>query len=192
MSKVTRLVGCVAGAWLLGVGVASASSITLDAFDLAFTTPTAGSSGASQTDTADISAFVNSKSNLVYTSDWIEFHVTPSTSAGMTVDVLNSPKNGNPSFVNEDFRITSGSKTGPIVFGPTLATNTLVPVTLTGGVEYFLELNSTGVNGAIGQTDVALSVAAPLPGALLLFGSVFGAGGLLMRRRNKGAALAAA
>jgi hypothetical protein len=191
MSKVTRLVGCVAATWLLGVGVASAASITLDGFSLAFT-GTGGNSNAFQIDTADIAGSVSSKSNLKYTTDWVEFHVTPTSVTSTTVDVLANPKNSLPSFAGETFQVTSGTTTGPVAFGPTGVTNTPVPIALTGGVEYFLELNSTAVNGSIGQSQFQLAVAAPLPGAMLLFGSVFGVGGLLMRRRNKRAALAVA
>ena len=188
MSKVAYL-GCVAAVSLFAAGAANASSITLDSVLL---TQTGGSSGASQTDTSDINGFVNSKSNLVYATDYIEFHVTPTSATDVNVNVLNNTHTNTPSFIGETYRITQGTVGGPVVLGPTTASNISTTVTLAGGVEYFLELNSTGVQKPIGQSDLALSVQAPLPGALLLFGSVFGAGGLLMRRRNKRAALATA
>src|SRR5579862_7473556 len=191
MSKVTYLVGCVATAFLFGVGAASASSITLDAVNLAVT-GTGSSSSAAQVDTADISGSVNSKSNLRYATDYVELHVTPTTSTGVVVDVLNNTRTNTPSFIGETYQIARGTVGGTDVLGPTAVNNTSTSVTLTGGTEYFLELNSTGVQAPIGQSQFTLSVQAPLPGALLLFGSVFGAGGLLMRRRNKRAAVAAA
>ena len=127
----TRLLGCVAAAWLLGGGVGNAASITLDAFNLFVTG--AGSLGtAAQVDTADISGTANSHSALVYTKDWVEFHVTPTTLTTATVDVLNNPRTGLPTFPGETYRITSGTKTGTVVFGPTPVTNTPTALLLTG------------------------------------------------------------
>src|SRR6266567_6488192 len=137
----TRLLGCVAAAWLLGGGVGNAASITLDAFNLFVTG--AGSLGtAAQVDTADITGTANSHSALAYTSDWVEFHVTPTTLTTATVDVLNNPRTGLPTYPGETYRITSGTTTGPIVVGPTPVTNTPTALLLTGGTEYFLELAS--------------------------------------------------
>src|SRR6266567_315549 len=137
----TRLLGCVAAAWLLGGGVGNAASITLDGFLLTVTG--AGSLGtAAQVDTADITGTVNSHSALAYTADWVEFHVTPTTLTTATVDVLANPRTGLPTYPGETFQVTSGSVGGPLVFGPAPVTNIPVALLLTGGTEYFLELAS--------------------------------------------------
>jgi len=199
MSNVTRLLGCVAAVWLLGAGVGSASTISLDAFSLAHS-GSASLGTADQVDPQDITGTVNSHSALVYSKDWVEFHVTPSSGTSVSVDVLPKPGTiSTPSFPSEFFKLVSGATIsglgttatgGTLVTGPTAVTSaSATTLFLTGGIEYFLELNS-GTPSGLGQSQFALST--PLPGALVLFGSVLGLGGLLMRRRNKRDAVAPA
>jgi hypothetical protein len=186
MTKIARLMGCVAAAWLFGAGVGNAATITLGPFS---------GTGlvATQDDAQNIGGHVTSLSALVSLSDWVEFTIAPSTLTAVVVDVLNKPFTSTPSFPNEFFQITVGSTSGAVVFGPTAASDNPVTVTLTTGLSYFLELTSDSPSG-VGRSDFALSVPSdtPIPGALLLFGTVLGAGGLLMRRRRDGGDLAAA
>jgi hypothetical protein len=190
MSKGARLLGCMAAAWLLGAGVGNAAIITLGPFS-------GTGLSATQDDAQDVSGTVADFSALLFTSDWVEFTIAPSTLTTVTVDVL-ANKIGLPSFPDEMFQIAALSPVGPVVFGPTLALNIPTPVPLATGVSYFLELNSATPSGK-GHSDFALSVpsggndlSTPIPGALVLFGTVFGAGGLLMRRRRNRGELAAA
>ena len=190
MSKGARLLGCVAAAWLLGAGVGNAATITL-----------IGSSGAgltaNQDDAQDVGGNVTSTSALAFLSDWVEFFIAPSTLTTVTVDVL-ANKLGLPSFPDEMFQVVASAPNGPIVFAPTAALNIPTPILLSTGFDYFLELSSSTPTGT-GHSDFALAVpsggndsSTPLPGALVLFGTVFGAGGLLLRRRRNRGELAAA
>ena len=172
---------------ILGIGAANASSITLDAFNLAHSGT--GSLGtASQVDTADMAGDVASKTNLTYANDWIRFHVTPTTETGVNVNVIANPRTGKPSFTNETYQIARGSVGGPVVLPPTGANNVPVSLTLQGGVPYFLELKSTGVVPPIGQSHFQLSVEAPAPAALPLFAAGLGFLGFIGRRRKRLAA----
>jgi hypothetical protein len=167
-----------------GAGPGNAATIVLDNFNFSEPGPVLGI--AQQITAQKISGVVWSTGALSYTNDWIEFHVLPTTSTSVTVDVLNTPLTNNPSYPNEMFKITSGTVGGPVVLPPQAASNTSTAITLTGGVEYFLEMTSD-VPPILGQSDQSLVVpgaTTPLPAAFALFGSVFGLGGLLMRRRR--------
>jgi hypothetical protein len=189
-TKIARLMGCVAAAWLFGAGVGNAATITLGPFSGAGLT-------ATQDDAQNIGGNVTSLSALAYLSDWIEFSIAPSTLSAVNVNVLNRPFTSTPSFPNEFFQITVGSTSGAVVFGPTAASGVPSVVSLSTGLNYFLELTSDAPPG-VGRSDFAVAVpegrdtTTPIPGALLLFGTVLGAGGLLMRRRRDGGDLAAA
>lgn len=139
----------------------------------------------------EIDGGVLSTAALSYTSDFVEFTVTPTAPTTTVVDVL-ANKAGTASFPNEFWQIVSGSLTGSSVVGPTAVTtgsNTPITATLIGGVDYFLELTSgTPVKGlGIGNSQFSVSVAAtPIPGALVLFGSILaGAAGLVKRGRRQ-------
>jgi hypothetical protein len=159
---------------ILGVAGASASTISLDAFQLAHSGT--GSLGIASQGTADIAGDVWSNINLSYANDWIEFHVTPTSQTDVNVNVFANPRTGKPSFTNETYQIAQGAVGGPVVLGPTFD--------LKGGVEYFLELNSTGVVRPIGQSHFQLSVEAPAPAALPLFAAGLGFLGFIARRRK--------
>jgi hypothetical protein len=141
---------------------------------------------ASQTFPFEIDGGVLSSSKLSYKTDFVEFTVSPTTATTSVVDVLNNAKN-HPSFPGETYRITSGSPTGPIVDGPfpvTSSSNTPEVVTLTAGVDYFLELNSGKPPLGVGNSQFQLTVVptTPIPGSLVLFCSVLAGAGLLLKR----------
>jgi hypothetical protein len=166
-----------------GAGACNAATIVLDGFN--FTEVGAVVGIAQQITPQKISGVVWSTGPLAFGVDWIQFHVLPTTSTSVVVDVLNNPGTNTASYPDELFRITSGSVGGPVVLPAQAASNVSTSVTLTGGVEYFLEMVSK-TPAILGQSDQTLEVpaATPLPGALALFGSVLGLGGLLMRRRR--------
>jgi hypothetical protein len=141
----------------------------------------------------EIDGGVLSSKALSYTSDFVEFTVTPTTPTTTVVDVL-ANKAGTASFPKEFWRIVSGTTTGAVVVGPTGVTtgsNTPITATLIGGIDYFLELTSgTPLAGkGLGNSQFSVSVAAtPIPGALVLFGSILaGAAGLVKRGRRQSA-----
>jgi hypothetical protein len=175
------------GALLLGgAGTGNAATIVLDGHSFAETGGVLGI--AQQVTPQKISGVVWSTGALGYTVDWIEFHVLPppSVSTSVVVDVLNNPGTNKATYPSELFRITSGTPTGPVVLAAQAASNTSVSVTLTAGVEYFLEMTSKTPR-ILGQSDQTLEVpraTTPLPAGLALFGSVFGLAGLLIRRRR--------
>jgi hypothetical protein len=138
--------------------------------------------------TPHLAGDVWSKTNLTYASDWIEFHVTPTTETGVNVDVVANPRTGKPSFKNETYQIAKGSVGGPVVLMPKGADNVPTSVDLQGGIKYFLELKSTGVVSPIGQSHFQLSVEAPIPAALPLFAAGLGVLGFIARRKKRIAA----
>jgi hypothetical protein len=185
MTKVARLMGCVAAAWLFGAGIGNAATISFIAATGAATNAPALSNPQ------NIAGTATGTVGLVFTTDTIEFSVTPNTGTATVVNVLNDPGTGTPSFPNEFFRIVRDTTGGAIVLAATAATNTAVVSNLVAGVNYFLEFNSDTPVGNTGLSTFHVQVPlVPLPGALVLFGTVLGAGGLLMRRRRDRAAAA--
>ena len=173
----------VCGAILAASAIpSSAATITLVGFG-------GGGLSASQTFPFEIDGGVVSSSKLSYKTDFVEFTVTPTTATTSVVDVLDNAK-GHPSFPGETYRITSGSVSGPIVDGPfpvTSSSNTPEVVTLTAGVDYFLDLNSGKPPLGVGNSQFTLSVVptTPIPGSLVLFCSVLAGAGLLLKRSRQ-------
>ena len=185
MTKVARLMGCVAAAWLFGAGIGNAATISFIA-----ATGSASDSPA-LSNPQNIAGTATGTVGLVFTTDTVEFSVTPNTGSATVVNVLNDPGTGTPSYPNELFRIVRDTVGGTVVLAATAASNTPALVSLLSGVNYFLEFSSSAPVGAIGLSTWHVQVPnAPLPGALFLFGTVLGAGGLLMRRRRDRAAAA--
>jgi len=198
LSRRTRLLGCVAGALLFGTGAANAATITWVADQFTGSVPLLTGSG--QLTPQEIGGTVTAAGALSYLSDWVEFTVAPTTGTTVTVDVL-ANLTGAASFPNEFFRLTSVTTSGAVVLAPvgvTTGSNTPVTTTLTGGVNYFLELTSRAPLVPPGNSSFNVTVptgaggTTPLPGALVLFGTVLAGAGLFMRRRRDGGAALAA
>jgi hypothetical protein len=188
LSRSTRFLGCVAGALLFGSGAVNAATLILE-----------GSVGLSSvidgTNTL-IDADIKGSAALAYTSDYVEFEVAPSTIGTVTVDVL---AGGYPS---EMFRLVEASALHPedpgappntvLAPGPLPPSNVPVPFALSSGVDYFLELTSlkpTKLGAASASIEILTGGGlgtVPLPGGLVLFGTVLVGGGLFMRRRRDG------
>ncbi len=127
------------------------------------------------------------------TPTYLEFTVSPSSAGtNTTVDV-----NTGSGYPYVQFEVTQSSPSGPAVIPLQYANNTAVaPISgFFSGVDYFLQLFAPApATFGIAVTTVQLSGASPigglitpLPGTLILFGSVIAGAGLLMRRRRNGA-----
>src|ERR1700722_6992802 len=153
---------CVFGCSAIAAVALAASAIPSSAATVNLVSTGGSGLTASQTFPYEIDGGVTSLAALSYTSDFVEFTVTPTTPTTTVVDVL-ANKKGNPSFPKEFWQIVSGTTTGAVVLGPTPVTtgsNTPVTATLTGGVDYFLELTSGKPMAGLGNSQFTVSVAA--------------------------------
>jgi hypothetical protein len=134
-----------------------------------------------------ISGSVNGDTALAFTSDWVEFTVTPTTSTTLNANTLAPPAD----YPGETWQVTSGSTTGSVVLASS-ANNIPASAVLTAGTDYFLELNSTKPTSGAGSSfsvSVPSVAATPLPDTLALFA---GGLGLLLgistwrKRKNAG------
>jgi hypothetical protein len=176
-----------AAALLMMSTVAHAATINLVASNLSFTGVSPAQGTVGQVSPTEIAGTLQSTTAPTFLNDWVEFTVAPSNDTLVNVDVLNNPFNDSPSFTAELFRITRDTVNGTIVAGNFAANNNTDSVALLTGVDYFFELQATGVNGPIGQSNFQLETT-PLPAALPLFAGGLGLMGWLARRRRRQAA----
>jgi hypothetical protein len=168
---------------LLGVS-ANAATINLINSNLSFTGVSPAQGTVGQLSPSEIAGTLQSTTAPSFLNDWVEFTVAPSNGTLVNVDVLNNPLNDLPSFVAEIFRITRDTVNGAVVAGNFAANNNVDTVALNSGVDYFFELQASGVNGVIGQSNFQLA-ATPLPAALPLFAGGLGLLGWAARRRKR-------
>jgi hypothetical protein len=174
----------VAATLLMGTAV-NAATISLVQNGLSFTGSSPAQGTVAAVSPTELAGTLQSTTAPSFLSDFVEFTVSAANGTLVNVDVLNNPVNDLPSFVAEIFRITQDTVNGPVVAGSFAANNNVDSVSLMGGVDYFLELQATGVNGPIGQSNFQLATT-PLPAALPLFAGGLGLMGWLSRRRKKG------
>jgi hypothetical protein len=126
-----------------------------------------------------ISGAAEGFSQLFYTTDWLEFDVSPPPSAPSTQ--INVNLLAKETYPGETWEIVQGTSSGPVKASGT-ANNTTTTVALAvSGDPYFIEFASTkaplGSSGGDSQFSITIprsgSSTVPLPGALMLF-----AGGL--------------
>jgi len=148
---------------------ANATSIT----EVAFSAGVGTTRDFSGSGTATFSAASTGASALVYSTDWIEFMISPSSVAVASV-VVDSVTPYPSSF----FEIGTSAGTGNIL-GPSPSNNIPFNVSLTGGVDYFVSFNSGAPNGTGSQAFgiTATAVAAPESSSLVFLS--FGLVGLL-------------
>jgi hypothetical protein len=182
------LLAAAAALALMSPGVADAAVINLIASDLTFTGAAPAQGTVGQISPVEIAGTLQSTTAPSFLTDWVEFDVTPSNTTLVNVDVLANPFSGQPSFTAEIFRIVRDTVNGTVVAGNFAANNNTDSVMLSSGVDYFFELQASGVNGPIGQSNFQLA-ATPLPGALTLFAGGLGLFGWLARRRRSRAML---
>lgn len=188
MTKNARFVGLIVGGLLLGSGVVNAATITLVG-ELGLT--------AQQVTSQLIAGGVSGTTALSFANDWVGFQVAPTTNTTVTVNALAG------GYTNAQYEVTANSinsiTSASVVVGPTAADNTALFQLLSAGTYYFLQLVSGTPTDGFGQSTYSLKVAlsdggnggtTPLPGALVLFGTVLaGAGAFMRRRRDNGLAL---
>jgi hypothetical protein len=177
----------LAAAALLMAGAAHAATISLVANGLTFTGGAPAQGTVAPVSSTELAGTLQSTTAPSFLNDFVEFTVSDANSTNVNVDVLNNVNNGFPSFIAEIFRITRDTPNGTVVSGNFAANNNIDSVALLSGVDYFFELQASGVNGAIGQSNFQLATT-PLPAALPLFASGLGFVGWLARRRKKRAA----
>jgi hypothetical protein len=177
-----NLLAIAAAVLMLGTS-ADAATINLLASDLSFTGVSPAQGTVGQVSSAEIAGTLQSSTAPSFLTDWVEFDVSPSNLGLVNVDVLNNPFNDLPSFTNEVFRITRDTIGGMVVAGNFAANNSVDTVALLSGVDYFFELQASGVNGPLGQSNFQLATT-PLPAALPLFAGGMGLLGWLVRRRK--------
>jgi hypothetical protein len=168
---------------LLGTSISHADTINLLGSDLTFTGVAPAQGVVGQVNPSFVAGTLQSTTAPSFLNDWVEFDVSPSTTGLVNVDVLNNPINGFPSFTAEVFRITRDTIDGMVVAGAFAANNNVDSVALHSGVNYFFELQASGVNGPIGQSNFQLTTT-PLPAAFPLFAGGLGLVGWLARRRK--------
>jgi hypothetical protein len=174
------------------MGPAHAATISLVQNGLSFTGASPAQGTVGPVSPQELAGTLQSTTAPTFLNDFVEFTVTPSNGTLVNVDVLNNPVNDLPSFIAEIFRITRDTVDGTPVTGNFVANNNPDSVALLSGVDYFFELQASGVNGPIGQSDFQLATPVPTPilGAGLpgMFAGLGGLGWLARRRRNKSAA----
>jgi hypothetical protein len=169
---------------LAGAGSASAATINLVANGLSFTGPAPAQGTVGPVSPTELAGTLQSDTAPSFLSDFVEFTVSGANGTLVNVDVLNNPANDLPSFVAEIFRITRDTVNGPVIAGNFAANNNTDVVSLMAGVDYFFELQASGVNGPIGQSNFQLETT-PIPAAFPLFAGGLGLMGWLSRRRKK-------
>jgi hypothetical protein len=174
----------LAGTVLMSCTAAHAATIALVANGLSFTggAPAQGTVGA--VSATELAGTLQSTTAPSFLADFVEFTVSDANSTNVNVDVLNNVDNGTPSFIAEIFRITRDTPNGAVVAGNFAANNNIDSVSLLSGVDYFFELQASGVNGAIGQSNFQLATT-PLPATFPLFAGGLGLLGWASQRRKR-------
>jgi hypothetical protein len=179
-----NLLAVVAAVLMMMGAAADAATINLVASDLSFTGVPPAQGTVGQVGPSEIAGTLQSTTAPTFLNDWVEFSVAPSNNTLVNVDVINNPLNDLPSFTAEIFRITRDTVNGTVVAGNFAANNNTDTVALLTGVDYFFELQASGVNDLVGQSNFQLT-ATPLPAALPLFAGGLGLMGWLARRRRR-------
>lgn len=188
----SQLIGCAVGAFCLGFGVANATTVTEVALSSDMSL-----SGSNNTNPLFVTAFSGAALGTAPSTSttWVAFTVSPSAPGDITVDNLGL------NFPSEQFAVvtnptnTLGTLTGGTsVVALTSADNLPHAGSFTSGVTYFLELFSgppTTPGLSSGEIKISIGgITTPLPGALVLFGTVLAGAGAFMRRRRDGSTAA--